>query len=119
MAAGPLNTPIKVQRRASASSNKYGSGVAGALADVPGLGDIWARVTPKQGGEVSLAARLEGRQAWELLVRRDEGTATITAADHIVTLDDLALELDVSSAAIYQADPEYILITGETGSASG
>lgn len=119
MAAGRLSTPIAVSRRGAEGEDKYGRGTAGELEVVDGLDQEWAGLTPKQGGEVSLAARLEGRQAYELLVRRNPATATITAADRITTLDDLALELDVTAAAPYQPDPSYILITATAGTPHG
>jgi head-tail adaptor len=116
MAAGKLRTPIRLHRRAAKADDKYGRANAGAYAVAIDL--EWARLTPKQGGEVALASRLEGRQAYELLVRRTPSTAQITAEDRIETLDDLALTIEVTSAAPFQADPSYILITGETGGAA-
>jgi hypothetical protein len=119
VAAGALSTPIRVERRAASPDDRYGRGAAGAYAIVPDLAVEWARLVPKQGGEVALQSRLQQKQVYELLVRKTPATMTITGADRITTLDDLALEIDVKAAAPYQADAAYILITGETGVAHG
>lgn len=119
MGAGQLSTPIKVERRAPDAGDKFGKGNSGAYVVLEGLNEIWARNVPKQGGEVSLAGRLEGRQAYELLVRRDPVTEQISAKDRITTLERSPKIINVRSAAPYQADPSYILITGEAGTANG
>lgn len=112
------DTPLKVQRWSVDTTDPDGQG-RDVLADVPGLVDLWGRMTPKQGGEVSLEGRLEGRQPWEIIVRRDTGSDTISAKDVLVTLDRDARKLEVTSAAPYQADPAYILITAVEGGPRG
>lgn len=119
MSAGELSTPFKVQRRGDPKDDRFGRGTGSAFADVADLSEVWGRLVPRQGGEVSLQARLESRQPWEMLVRRDPATIGISIADRIITLDDLALVLDVKAAAPFQADPAYILITAESGGADG
>lgn len=114
-----LNTPIKVRRPSKSAGDRYGRGQAAALADVAGLEEVWAQATPKQGGETSLGLRMESRQPWELVVRRDPVTSTITAADVIETLDDLALRLNVRAVAPLQTDPNFLLITAEQGGPGG
>lgn len=112
-----LRDPFKFQRRATSAGDKFGRPAGGAWSDL--VARTFAQATPKQGGEVALGGRIEGRQAWELIVRRDPGTEAIRIADRAVDLVS-GLTLNVRAVAPYQADPvRFLLVTAESGGADG
>lgn len=112
--AGPLNAPVRFQRRDPNAADPYGRPVDGWA----NLFDRFGRLEAKTGGE-TYQGRIEGRQGYELLVRRDPETNTITPADRFQDLVSLQY-LGVKSVAPFPPDPSgYLLLTAEAGGANG
>lgn len=115
MSAGELDTPIKVQRRPTTTSDKFGRG-GGAWADLIEL--TWARKRARAGSEVNQTARQEQRVPYEFLVRDDPDTRTIGVGDRILDLETLE-SFAIRASSPWERDPAYRLITAEAGGADG
>ena len=119
MAAGELNNPVLIERRTAAAGDKYGRPVGGWAALFPGR--KWAKIRARNAGsEVNVGERLEGRQPYEILIRRDPETAQITNADRIVSDTEPHVgAYNVRSVAPWGPNPDYIMVTAEFGGPSG
>lgn len=117
MAAGEIDTRIRVERRAAVVNDPDGR-ASGAWAE---RFSRWARAQARNaGGEVNVGLRLEGRQPYEFKVRSDAETRTIGGTDRLVVTDGpYAGFYNVRTAAPWRADPAYILITAEAGGPNG
>lgn len=124
MTAGRLNKRVRFERRSANSGGAGGDayGRAGGGWTPRFAGARWAGVEGKTGRETT-ESRVQGRQTWEVLVRRDPETITVTTADRVVTLaEDLspALYLNVKAVAPFPPDPDaFLLLTCEAGGANG
>lgn len=80
--AGDLRQRIGFQRRAD-TDDGFGN-VQGEWTDL-GL-DRWGSLTPTRGGETVQAGRLAGMGTWDLWVRNDSGTRSLTVGDRAIDL---------------------------------
>lgn len=115
MSAGDLDTPIKFQRRAENTADRFGRG-GGAWRDLIAL--TWARKRAKGGGDTNQAARLEQRVPYEFLIRDDPDTRGIGAGDRIEDLETRET-FNIRAIAPFEANTAYRLITAEAGGADG
>ncbi len=81
-------------------------------------GQRWARFEAKSGAE-TFDGRTEGRQAYELVVRRDPETEAITNADRVFSYRG-GIYLNITTAAPFPPDPfGFLLITATAGGSNG
>lgn len=80
--AGRLNTRVRFERYGVAGDDGYGNVIEAWAA----LIERWAGFRPEFGREAVAAGRLQSTRAGTLTVRRDSGTAGLTAADRAVFL---------------------------------
>jgi len=72
------------------------------------------------GDEANVGMRLEGRQAYEIKVRNDPQTRTLTNTDRIeVEVGPYAGFYNIRTLAPFRPDPQYLLITAERGGPDG
>ncbi len=114
MAAGPLRDRVRFERRAQVSD-----GAGNYVSDWQTLDmDRWAQVKPLRGGENVIAAKLQSTGIYEIKVRSDSETRTVTADDRVV---------DISSGQAYNIRlvenrdmrNRYLTLTCERGVADG
>lgn len=119
MSAGELRNPVRIQRRVSVKGDKYGR-PAGAWADLF-AGVRFVKITARNaGGEVNVGERLEGRQPYEILIRLDPETETITNGDSILSeVSPHKGRFNIASVAPWRVNPAYLLATCDIGGADG
>lgn len=115
MSAGELETPIKVEKRKTSTTDKYGRGSKGWEQRIE---RTWARKRARAGTEQAQAARVESRVPYEFLVRDDPDTRTISVGDRIRDLETLET-FNVTAAAPFEKDRDFRLITALAGGADG
>lgn len=136
MTAGRLNKRIRLERRSAISGGAGGDRFGRSGGEwIPAFGpaeatleqrqaasERWAGPSPKTGSE-TLSGRLEGRQAWEFLVRSDPETVTLTIADRVVVLNgdrSGGLFLNIKAVAPLPVDQEaFLILTCEAGGPNG
>lgn len=82
LAAGSMNTRVRLERRAGVSDDGYGN----VLEDWQEVATRWARWRPQFGREAMAAGRLEAARLGVLSLRTDATVAAITEADRVVFL---------------------------------
>lgn len=113
--AGDLRERVKFQRRTDADDG-YGN-VEGAWADLDVVRSC--ALTPTRGGEAIQAGRLSGTAAWDLWVRSDSGTRSLTTGDRAVHMRDGRTFNITFGPADMDGRRTWLLLQCTTGQADG
>ena len=86
MQTGRLRARVWFERREATGTNVGGVIIAGGWTVC--AGPVWARMRPVRGGEQVLAARLQGREIFEVTVRGSNDVRQVTTDDRLVDARD-------------------------------
>lgn len=110
-AAGELTERVRFERRAAADDG-YGN-TEGAWATL--ITSRAAKLRPTRGGEQTIAARLQGTAAWDLWVRFDGETSTVTTDDRVVDARDATRTFNIRFIGDMEGRREFLLMQLEQG----
>lgn len=114
--AGDLRDRVKFQRRAEGDDG-YGN-TEGSWGDLGVERDC--SLVPTRGGEAVQAGRLAGTASWDLWVRADSGTKSLTVGDRVVDARNPARVLNiVFGPADMDGRNTWLLLQCMTGQADG
>lgn len=114
--AGAMRDRLKLQRRADGP--KVGGVVKKDWADIgqPFAAQLEARL----GGEEVTAARLSGREIWQVTVRNCEQARSITADDRLVDARDVARTFAITSPPVdLNGSRQWLTFLAERGRTDG
>lgn len=113
--AGELRHRVRFQRR-QAVEDGYGN-TEGGWADL----DISraCSMTPTRGGEDVQAARLTGKASWDIWVRSDSGTRTLSTGDRAIDARDPSRIFNIAFIGDMDGNRTWLLIQATTGGADG
>jgi head-tail adaptor len=114
--AGDLRDRVKFQRRASGDDG-YGNTESG-FTDL-GI-ERSCSLTPTRGGEAVQSGRLTGSASWDLWVRADSGTKSLTVGDQVVDTRDASRTFNiVFGPADMDGRNAWLLLQCTSGTAGG
>jgi len=118
MAAGSLDHRVRFQRRTSNAGDAGGDAFGRPSGGWEDLVERWARVEAKTGAE-TFQGRVAGSQTFEILIRRDPETLTITNADRAFDVGP-GRYFNIKTIADFPPDPDaFLLLTVSAGGANG
>jgi head-tail adaptor len=110
LGAGSLRDRITVTRASEAPNGKGGKmKVTAVIAD-----SVPASITVKRGGEVVQAQRLGAQTPYEIVVRYDANTATITSRDTITDGNGVVYAIDWIGS-LDEGRKRWLVIEAKTG----
>ena len=101
---GKINRRVELRRDTGTTQDAFGSHIE----DWTLIGSRWAEINPGKGGEVFAQESERATQTVIIVIRRDELTSTLNAADRIVDTD--GIEYDIQSVSDRLTAHRYVEI---------